>query len=101
MNEIIFRYLNGFAGKWPWFDAVIIFCRQVAAMGFGRAGLIVFIFIHRHKGDADIAGTFFLGEIEDKGVGHDSFFRFLRAYFSRGGEIFLRESPDLLKFLQM
>mgnify|MGYP001580649535 FL=1 len=48
MNEIIFRYLNGFAGKWPWFDAVIIFCAEWLPWVL-VVGLIFFIFIHRHK----------------------------------------------------
>ncbi len=47
MNETIFRFLNGFAGKWPWFDGVIIFCAEWLPWLL-VVGLILFIFIHHH-----------------------------------------------------
>lgn len=49
MNESIFRYLNGFAGRNEFFDAAIIFSAKWLPWVL-VAGLVLFIFIHRHDG---------------------------------------------------
>ena len=70
----------------------------MAAVGSCR-GADFFIFIHRHK-ETRHCRNFFLGEIEDKGVGHDSFSASFSLILAEAAKYFTRV-PDLLKFLQM
>ncbi len=48
MNEAIFRYLNGFAGRHEWLDAIIVFSAEWLPW-FLVAGVIFFVFFHRHE----------------------------------------------------
>ncbi len=49
MNEIIFRYLNSFAGKYSWLDTLVVFSAETLAVVL-LLGLVYFLFSHEHKG---------------------------------------------------
>ena len=67
MNETIFRFLNGFAAKWPWFDGVIIFSAKWLPW-FLVASLIFFIFIHRHEKAGTLSEIFSSAKLRMKEI---------------------------------
>ena len=50
INEIIFRFLNNFASQDKLFDAIVIFLTDKFGL-FLIFGLLIFLFIHKHKED--------------------------------------------------
>jgi len=49
MNEIIFNYLNSFAGQYEWLDIITVFFAETLGVIL-LLGLLMFLFSHEHKG---------------------------------------------------
>lgn len=49
MNEIIFKYINNFAGQYEWLDIIIVFFADTWGIIL-LLGLLMFLFSHEHKG---------------------------------------------------
>ncbi len=49
MNQIIFNYLNSFAGRYEWFDTAVVFSAETLGLIL-LIGLVIFLFSHEHKG---------------------------------------------------
>lgn len=64
-NESIFRYLNSFAGRNEFFDAVIIFSAEWLPWVL-VSGLVVFLFVHSHKIGMSLSEIFYSWKLRTK-----------------------------------